>query len=303
MPCQPTERETAALGRLLALAVAEDLAGGDVTGALLDAEVPAEGHFRTREPITVCGTSMLGQIASAYSDEICTTVTAEDGQQVRAEQVIAHWSGPARATLAAERVALNFLQRLSGVATTTRQFVQAAAGRADIYDTRKTTPGWRDLEKYAVRAGGGKNHRMGLYDAILVKDNHLAILARAGVADTLAAIGARLADARGQLGDGGFVEIEVDALSQLEIVLDLDVDVVLLDNMSEAELAEAVAMRDRAGLRGRIALEASGGVTLQTVAATAATGVERIAVGAVTHSARAVDIGLDVVLEGPKSKV
>ena len=297
MPCEPTERETAALGRLLALAVAEDLATGDVTGALLDAEVPAEGHFRTREPVTVCGASMLAQIASAYSDVICTTAQAPDGRHVQGGQEIARWSGPARAILAAERVALNFLQRLSGVATTTRRFVQAAAGRADIYDTRKTTPGWRELEKYAVRAGGGRNHRMGLYDAILVKDNHLAILARAGQAQPLAAIAARLTDARGQLGDDGFVEIEVDTLSQLEIVLGFDVDVILLDNMTEAELAGAVAMRDRAGLRGRIALEASGGVTLDTVAAVAATGVERIAVGAVTHSARAVDIGLDVAFD------
>ena len=296
MSCKPTPRETAALGRLLALAVAEDLATGDVTGALLDTDVPAEGHFHAREAITVCGASMLEQIASAYSDEIRTNVTAQDGCQVQAEQEIAHWSGPARAILAAERVALNFLQRLSGVATATGQFVQAAAGRADIYDTRKTTPAWRELEKYAVRTGGGKNHRMGLYDAILVKDNHLAILARAGVKHPLAAIGARLAGAREQLGDGGFVEIEVDDLSQLEIALGLDVDVVLLDNMTEAELAEAVAMRDGAGLRGRVALEASGGVTLETVAAVAATGVERVAVGAITHSARAVDIGLDVSL-------
>jgi len=297
MACRPSESELACLARLLAWAVSEDLGGGDVTGALLGAEVSAAGQFRAREGLTVCGTSMLAQIAGAYEGEIVTTVAVEDGAQVETGQVIASWEGDARAILAAERVALNFLQHLSGVATLTGRFVRAAAGRADIYDTRKTTPGWRELEKYAVRAGGGKNHRMGLYDAILVKDNHLAVLARAGRADPLAEIGARLAEARRGLGPEGFVEIEVDTLAQLELVLALDVDVVLLDNMAPARLGRAVAMRDEANLRGPVALEASGGVTLDTVGAVAATGVERIAVGALTHSARAVDIGLDVAFD------
>jgi len=297
MVCRPTEEELACLGRLLAWAVAEDLGGGDVTGALLGAEVRAEGQFRAREGLTVCGTSMLAEIARAYGGDISTTVIVEDGAQVEAGQVIASWEGDARAILAAERVALNFLQHLSGVATLTGRFVQAAAGRAGVYDTRKTTPGWRELEKYAVRVGGGRNHRMGLHDAILVKDNHLAILARAGQADPLAAMGARLGEARKGLGSEGFVEIEVDTLAQLEVVLALDVDVVLLDNMTLEQLTRAVTMRDDAGLRGRVALEASGGVTLKTVAAVAGTGVERIAVGAVTHSARAMDIGLDVAFD------
>jgi len=245
----------------------------------------------------VCGTRLLDQIASAYAGAIRTTVLAADGEQVQADQVLAEWDGSAKALLAAERVALNVLQHLSGIATATRQFVQAAAGRADIYDTRKTTPAWRVLEKYAVRAGGGRNHRMGLYDAILVKDNHLAALAGAGRDDPLAAVAAGLAGARGRLGPGAIVEIEVDRLSQLEAALGMDVDVVLLDNMTEAQLAEAVAIRDRAGLKGRVALEASGGVTLETVARIAETGVERIAVGAITHSATAVDIGLDLVFD------
>lgn len=303
MACRPTENELACLGRLLAWAVAEDLGPGDVTGALLGAGVSAAGRFQARENLTVCGTTMLAEIARACGGVIATTVAVGDGMQVEAGQVIASWKGDARAILAAERVALNFLQHLSGVATLTGQFVRAVAGRADIYDTRKTTPGWRELEKYAVRAGGGKNHRMGLYDAILVKDNHLAILARAGRADPLAEIGARLAEARQGLGGEGFVEIEVDTLAQLEAVLALDVDVVLLDNMAPGQLGRAVAMRDEANLRGRVALEASGGVTLDTVAAVAATGVERIAVGALTHSARAVDIGLDVALSGQEGPV
>ena len=297
MACEPTERELAALGRVLAWAVEEDLGTGDVTGSLVAETMTARGQFSPRQAITVCGTSMLGRIASAYSGEIRTTVLAGDGQHVQAGDALGRWDGPARAILAAERVALNFLQHLSGIATATRRFVQAAEGRAEIYDTRKTTPAWRVLEKYAVRAGGGRNHRMGLYDAILVKDNHIAALARTGLEDPLGEIASGLARARGRLGAGGFVEIEVDELSQLQIALGMDVDVILLDNMTPAELAEAVALRDRAGLRGRVALEASGQVTAENIDQIAETGVERIAVGAITHSAAAVDIGLDMTFD------
>ena len=279
------------------MAVAEDLGPGDVTGSLIDPAVCAQAQFRAREQLTVCGTSMLDRIAAACCTEISTTLDAGDGDDVGPGQDLAQWSGPAWGILAAERIALNFLQHLSGIATATRRFVQAANGRAEIYDTRKTTPGWRELEKYAVRAGSGRNHRMGLYDAILVKDNHIAALSRAGRADPLADIAAGLPKARKALGDGGFVEIEVDELSQLEAALGMDVDVILLDNMTPAQLVEAVAMRDRAGLRGRVALEASGRITLDTVGQVAETGVERIAVGAITHSAPAVDIGLDMTFD------
>lgn len=297
MACEPAKSELSALERLLALAVAEDIGAGDVTGLLIAPTVRARAQFRARERLTVCGTSMLARIAAACCGEISTTLAADDGDEVSAGQVLAEWAGPARGILAAERIALNFLQHLSGIATVTRRFVQAADGHADIYDTRKTTPGWRELDKYAVRAGAGRNHRMGLHDAILVKDNHIAALARAGRQAPLADIAAALGEARKGLGDGGFVEIEVDELSQLEVALGMDVDVILLDNMTPGQLTEAVAMRDRAGLRGRVALEASGRITLDTVRQVAQTGIERIAVGAITHSAPAVDIGLDMTFD------
>jgi len=197
--------------------------------------------------------------------------------------------------MAAERVALNFLQRLSGVATTTREYVEAVAGAgAGIYDTRKTTPGWRELEKYAVRAGGGKNHRRGLFDAVLVKDNHLAVLAKAEGKDPIAAAAREMDRLRPYLGEHAFIELEVDTLEQFKVALTLAVDIILLDNMSLDELRSAVRMRDEAGLKGRVELEASGGITLKNVRDVAMTGVERISVGALTHSAGAVDIALDI---------
>jgi nicotinate-nucleotide pyrophosphorylase (carboxylating) len=200
--------------------------------------------------------------------------------------------------MAAERVALNFLQRLSGVATTTREYVNAVAGTAaEVYDTRKTTPGWRELERYAVRVGGGKNHRRGLYDAVLIKDNHLAVLAKAEGRDPITAAARELERIRPYLGERAFIELEVDNLRQFQVALTLPVDIILLDNMSLRDLRAAVAMRDKAGLKGRVDLEASGGVNLANVRSVAATGVERISVGALTHSAGAVDIALDIEVD------
>jgi nicotinate-nucleotide pyrophosphorylase (carboxylating) len=200
--------------------------------------------------------------------------------------------------MSAERVALNFLQRLGGVATTTREYVDAVRGTgAEVFDTRKTTPGWRELEKYAVRVGGGKNHRRGLYDAVLIKDNHLAVLAKAEGQDPVTAVGRELERVRPFLGENAFIELEVDTLEQFQSALALPVDIILLDNMTLDDLRRAVAMRDKAGLKGRVELEASGGVTLGSVRAVAETGVERIAVGALTHSAGAVDIALDIDLD------
>ncbi|MCK4277380.1 MAG: carboxylating nicotinate-nucleotide diphosphorylase, partial [Phycisphaerae bacterium] len=199
--------------------------------------------------------------------------------------------------MAAERVALNFLQRLSAVATTTRQYVDAIASTgAEIYDTRKTTPGWRELEKYAVRAGGGKNHRRGLYDAVLIKDNHLAILAKAqhheDVAET---IERELERIRPYLPPRAFIMLEVDTMDQFRDALNMPIDIILLDNMLPQQLTEAVALRGR--VNAAIELEASGGITLQNVRDVAETGVERISVGAITHSAGAIDIGLDIQIE------
>ena len=171
----------------------EDLGeGGDLTSEVLPNDVLATGKFVARQPMVVCGAALLEAIAVRYDGGLHTTNLAEEGQFVGAGMVLGEWHGPARAMMAAERIALNFLQRLSGVATTTREYIRAAEGTpAGIYDTRKTTPGWRTLERYAVCAGGGKNHRRGLYDAVLVKDNHLAILARAEGADPITAVAAR----------------------------------------------------------------------------------------------------------------
>jgi nicotinate-nucleotide pyrophosphorylase (carboxylating) len=244
--------------------------------------------FAAREALVVCGAVLLAEIAAAYDDGIATDVQVQDGQRVEAGAEIAVWTGPARVVFTAERVALNFLQRLSGVATATAAYVEAVEGTgAKILDTRKTTPGWRALEKYAVRTGGGVNHRMGLYDAVMVKDNHIAALG-----GSPADLSGPLAGARSHLPAGGFVQVEVDTLEQLAVALTLPVDLILLDNMSTDELRAAVMMRDEAG--AAVELEASGGVTLQTVRAIAETGVERISVGAITHSAPAVDVGLDV---------
>ncbi|MFO0974023.1 MAG: carboxylating nicotinate-nucleotide diphosphorylase [Phycisphaerae bacterium] len=213
---------------------------------------------------------------------------------VSAGTVVAELAGPTGAMLAAERTLLNFVQRLSGIATLTARFVAAAAGTpAGIFDTRKTLPGWRDLDKYAVRIGGGCNHRHGLYDAVLLKDNHLA-----GV--PAGRIGLVVFELLGGLATlprrPDFVEVEIDAPESLpELLKVVGVDVILLDNFTRAQLADAVALRDRLGLKGRVALEASGGVTLAEVADVARTGIDRIAIGALTHSAPALDIGLDAV--------
>ena len=298
MAIRPQERQRENLRRLLEMARSEDLGPGDVTSTLVPPEARAAGRFLAREPLVVCGVALLGEMAAAYDTGIRTTALVEEGTQVDTGSALAEWRGPVRAILSAERVALNFLQRLSGVASCTRRYVDAVAGTgAGIYDTRKTTPGWRDLEKYAVRVGGGRNHRRGLHDAVLVKDNHLAALAKRGEQDPITALAEQLDALRQRLGDDGFIELEVDTLQQLRAALTLPVDIVLLDNMSPDQLRQAVALRDEVGARGRIALEASGGVTLETVRQVAETGVERIAVGAITHSAPAVDIALDIEID------
>jgi nicotinate-nucleotide pyrophosphorylase (carboxylating) len=298
MKIQPNVRERENLWQILELARREDLGSGDVTSSILPAELHARGRFVARQPMVFCGGTMLEAIAVRYHGGIRTKLLVAEGERAEPGTALAEWDGPARGMLAAERVALNFLQRLSGVATTTREYVDAvAATGAKIYDTRKTTPGWRELEKYAVRVGGGLNHRKGLYDAVLVKDNHLAIMARAEGMNPLTATARELGRVRPYLPDGAFIELEVDTLEQFAHALTLDVDIILLDNMTVQQLAEAVRTRDQAGARGKIEVEASGGITLANVRAVAETGVEHIAVGALTHSAGAVDISLDVEVD------
>ncbi|MEE9602547.1 MAG: carboxylating nicotinate-nucleotide diphosphorylase, partial [Thermoguttaceae bacterium] len=225
--------------------------------------------------------------------------TLEDGRSLRPGDRLGSIEGPAGAILKAERIVLNMLGRLCGIAGLTRRYVEAvSATTARIYDTRKTTPGWRRLEKYAVRQGGGCNHRTGLFDAVLIKDNHLALGSEFSAARSYtpaeAVVRARdfiAAELSPSEAANTIIEIEVDTLQQFDEVLPAGPHIVLLDNMSEAELREAVSRRDK--LKAAVELEASGGVTLETVAAIARTGVQRISVGALTHSAASLDLGLD----------
>lgn len=266
-------------------ALAEDLGRGDVTSL---ATVPAAATFsvvmRAREPLVVAGLAFAETAFRSLSRTLQIKCLTRDGAPLKAGAALLQISGSARAILSAERVALNFVQRLSGVATLTGQFVQAIAGtRAEILDTRKTTPGWRRFEKYAVKCGGGRNHRIGLFDMVLIKDNHLAAL-REAKPNAVAAAVLRARKKFPKLK----VEVEADTLDQVKQAAEAGADIILLDNMSNTELRQAVKL-----IRGRAATEASGGVNLKTVRGIAATGVDFISVGALTHSAPAVDIGLD----------
>ncbi len=288
--------------RLLDLAIREDLgATGDcTTQALVPEDARGRASITARKPGVLAGEPAIAATLDKFSASLNWSAAAGDGQSVSAGKSIGVIEGPARAMLAAERPLLNFLGRLSGIATLTRRYVDLVAGTAArIYDTRKTTPGWRSLEKYAVRCGGGMNHRAGLYDAVLIKDNHLALggeLRQHGQSGYSPADAVRRARqfCEERFGDAGrkmIVEIEVDSLQQLDDVLPAGPDIVLLDNMSPVMLREAVARRD--AQNPAIELEASGGIDLSTVRAIAETGVQRISVGALTHSAVALDFGLD----------
>jgi nicotinate-nucleotide pyrophosphorylase (carboxylating) len=272
--------------KAVADALAEDLGlGGDITTqATIAAGTRASGVIAARKPGTIAGVQ-LAQAAFKTLDPFTQfEVVVGDGGRVEAGDVIARISGEARVLLTAERTALNFLGHLSGIATLTARYVAAVAGtKARIMDTRKTTPGLRALEKFAVRCGGGVNHRFGLFDAVLIKDNH--IVAAGG-------IGPALERARTQSGHMVKVEIEVTNLDEIDEALQLDPDALLLDNMDISLLRAAVKE-----VAGRVVTEASGGVNLDTVAAIAATGVDLISVGALTHSAHVLDIGLDFDLQ------
>jgi nicotinate-nucleotide pyrophosphorylase (carboxylating) len=285
---------------LIQLARREDLGSGDVTSRLTIAEdAVGVGTLMQKEVGVTCGLPIVEMICQAYDERLRVQpipgfhLDILEGRYSDARSMpLLRIRGPLRSLLAAERVILNFLQHLSGVATQTHRFVRRVEGTgAKIYDTRKTVPGLRVLEKYAVRLGGGHNHRMGLYDGLLVKDNHLAGLALKEIAPKLfPAISKSRAESPDRL-----IEIEVDSLEQLQEVLKIDgVQVILLDNMDCPKMQTAVELRDRAGKKGKIALEASGGVTLETVRSIAQTGVERISVGAITHSAAALDIGMEI---------
>lgn len=276
---------------LVAMAIREDVGPGDLTSRVcLPRGKMSAAEIVARQSGTLAGLWVVGLVYAALGDTVTVEAKAGEGEAFREGQVLAVACGPVDRILTGERTALNFLQRLSGVATMTSRFVDAVFGTvAAICDTRKTTPGWRRLEKYAVLCGGGTNHRMGLYDELLIKDNHLALAGKD--------IATVVAEARSEIGPDTIIEVEVDTLEQLEAVLPLPVDRVLLDNMPADLMRRAVAMRDAAGRGGQPLLEASGGITLQTVRAAAETGVDRISIGALTHSAPAVDIAMDVHLD------
>lgn len=263
---------------------------GDLTSsATIPAHARGGAAFVARSGGVVAGLPVLELLARRCGIGAFFKATVRDGDLVEPGAALARVFGPMRELLRAERTALNFLQRLSGVATLTARFIEAVRGtNATILDTRKTTPGWRALEKYAVRCGGGRNHRIGLFDAVLIKDNHLAWLSFLGQPDP---IGSAVASARAKSPVGTVIEVEVDSLEQLDRALECRPDIVLVDNLGPDGLAEAVRRRD--ALAPGVLLEASGGISLATVAALAATGVDRISVGALTHSAPALDIGLD----------
>jgi len=278
---------------LIKMAIEEDLGAGDMTSELLFKEdTLAKANIISREEIVVSGIEIASEILKSYDERLKLKIHINDGESAHVGNKLGTIDGPLRSMLTAERVMLNFLQRLSGIATTTSKYVRAIQGtKAKIYDTRKTMPGWRILEKYAVRCGGGYNHRLGLYDGILIKDNHLAQLGR-NFQPKLRKIINRARKVKGVK----FIAVEVDHVDhQLNYVLKIPgIDIVLLDNMGQWQLKHAVDMRNQmCGKKRKPLLEASGSITLSSVSAIAQCGIDRIAIGAITHSARAVDIGLD----------
>ena len=269
------------IARVVAAALAEDVGGGDLTTeGVVPEELRCRAELLVEEAGVVCGVPLALEVFVALDPAVSGSTLVGEGARIDGTTAVAQLEGPARAILTGERTALNLLGRLSGVATLTARYVDAVAGTGTtILDTRKTTPGLRELEKYAVRCGGGTNHRAGLYDAVLLKENHLRVAGGIG----------RAVEA---LGDPGVpVEVEAETLADVQEALTSGVDRILLDNMSVEEIRQAVEL---AG--GRVPLEASGGVTLETVRDYAETGVDFISIGALTHAARSLTVSLDVEL-------
>ena len=271
------------LDRLIDLALEEDLGTGDVTTqALIPPELQGEAHIRAKQDLVVAGLPLAARVFRKVDANLIFEAQVEEGQEVASGTVLARLSGPVAAILSGERTALNFLQRLSGVATFTRQMVGLIAGaQAALVDTRKTTPGWRALEKYAVRLGGARNHRAGLYDGVLIKNNHIT---------AAGSITRAVKQAREQAHHLLKIEVEVPDLPGLEEALAAGADVIMLDNMDEATMAQAVKIT-----AGRVLLEASGSMSAARLAQVAATGVNLISMGALTHSAPAADIHLRLI--------
>ena len=270
--------------KLIRLALEEDIGPGDfTTEALIDRDRMAQAVILAKEPLVVAGVEVAQEVFNILDPAMRFETTFRDGDKIKSgDEILTVW-GKLQALLTAERTALNFLQRLSGIATLTRQYVDQVAGsNVRLTDTRKTVPGWRKLEKYAVKIGGAYNHRFGLYDGILIKDNH--IVACGGISEAVA----KIRDNRPHLLR---IEVEVSDLNQVKEALENGVDVIMLDNMDLDDTRKAVRLVD-----GRAVVEVSGGVTLNSLAELADTGVDIISIGAMTHSARAVDISMRVVV-------
>lgn len=273
---------------VILMALAEDAPWGDITSeAFVPETATATAVLNAREPGVASGLEIFARTFLLVDTQAEVTLHLSDGDTFTTGQQLASVSGNARAVLRAERIALNLSQRMSGIATQTAAYVARVAGtHARIVDTRKTTPGLRALERHAVRCGGGHNHRFSLSDAVMAKDNHLAVLAAEGIN-----LGEAIRRARARIGHTTHLEVEVDRLDQVEEVVSAGVDTIMLDNFSTADLRAGVEL-----VAGRAIVEASGGVNLDTVAAIAATGVDVISVGALTHSVRSLDLGLDVAV-------
>ena len=268
---------------LIRLALEEDIGAGDVTtNALIPPESMATAVIFAKEPLIIAGLDVAREVFAALDPGVSFNTTLKDGDRVDSNEDILTVEGRLRALLTGERTALNFLQRLSGIATNARRYVDRVAGTGvRLTDTRKTTPGWRSLEKYAVTVGGAHNHRFGLYDAILIKDNHIA--ACGGIREAMAKV-QRDGDPSRQ------IEVEVSDLAQVNDALESGADIIMLDNMDLSDIRRAVTI-----VKGRALIEVSGGVTLDTLSEIAHTGVDIVSVGALTHSARAVDISMRMV--------
>ena len=281
------------------LAIKEDIGTGDITSSIFIPEgSESEGVIIAKESGIVAGLPVAGYVLSQIDKDLLFTVNVEDGSRVEKGSVIAVVKGLTISLLSAERLVLNFLQRLSGIATATNKFAEKVEGhKTQILDTRKTTPGWRYLEKYAVKIGGGANHRMGLYDQILIKDNHLEIMEQEKENGD---IGSLVKKARKQIKNEVLIEVEVEDLCQIKEMVDAGVDIILFDNMAPTKIKEAVEMvkecknsRDAGSVRS-ILTEASGNISIENVEEYAKAGVDRISVGMITHSARALDISFDI---------
>ena len=274
---------------LVRRALAEDVGYGDrTTNAIVPAGATARGRFEARVECVVAGLDVATAVFTALDPSAVVTALVRDGDSCRARSVLAIVTGSARALLTGERTALNFLQRLSGIATLTRRFVEGARGQITVLDTRKTTPGLRALEKYAVRCGGGTNHRFGLYDAVLIKDNHIRIAG--SVAE---AVRRALGESAGGLHAPVPIEVEAQSLAQVEEAIAAGADTIMLDNLGVDEMRKAVRL-----IAGRARIEISGGVTLETLPLLSSIGADVVSVGALTHSAPAVDISLEMEVDG-----